>query len=666
MGLTVNDEERVLRYAKLMIFSTLLSIFKFKQHFLISVALVLVLGLAASVYQPAIPGFFMLDDFDNLAPLGHGVASAEGLQTYLATGNAGPLGRPISKLSFLLDDTAWPSEPGPFKRTNLLIHLLCGVLIFAIGRILFRLAAADSFSDWLALAVSALWLVHPIQVSTVMYVVQRMTQLSALFVLLGVVVHLSMRMSDAALTLRRLLVLSFSLGIFTSLAVLSKESGILLPVYILVAELTILAARKSTPRFRAWRTLFVYLPSALLLGYLLYIPRWLGSYTNRDFTLSERLLTQPVVLGDYLYYIVTLKVSGLGLFQDDYPIYRSLVDLPVLGAVIMLAALFWLALSLRKRLPLVSFGILWYFAGHLLEGSTVSLELYFEHRNYLPLFGLLVAFLAAAYFILQRVTLYSRQIILFAALGGGLLSSGITFGYASEWSSPLRLMPIWAVEHPDSPRAQRTYAHTLALAGMTKEALFELDEAYKRFPHDLSIPVMSASIACQTDQPLRYDFSLLAERIGLHRWTDGLRPALQELIGKLPGTYCAEFNSRLERFVAALEGLPGASVRSRGGFKVLQGELAEQRSDLYAALTAYVAIEETLPSVDSALRLTGLYLRMGEFDMALEWLVIAEERDRPDGRGWGPRRRHDFVRHREGIERLAEFSRQTRERTLVP
>jgi hypothetical protein len=76
------------------------------------VALLFMLLLVAAwmVYQPAIEGPFLLDDYDNLGLLSNNIDSLGGLNYYLSHGNAGPLGRPIAKLSFLLDDNAWPSE----------------------------------------------------------------------------------------------------------------------------------------------------------------------------------------------------------------------------------------------------------------------------------------------------------------------------------------------------------------------------------------------------------------------------------------------------------------------------------------------------------------------------------------------------------------------------
>ena len=89
---------------------------------------------------------------------------------------------PVSMLSFLLDAQDWPANPAPFKYTNILIHLLCGLafcwLSFLLSQLLQLSRAA---SAQIALFVMGIWLVHPLNVSTTLYVVQRMTQLMTLF-----------------------------------------------------------------------------------------------------------------------------------------------------------------------------------------------------------------------------------------------------------------------------------------------------------------------------------------------------------------------------------------------------------------------------------------------------------------------------------------------------
>jgi len=595
----------------------------------LAAAFLVVLVAAALVYQPALKGPFLLDDFDNLGVLKHQVVDLQSLKSYLATGNAGPLGRPIAKLSFLLDDNAWPSSPDNFKRTNLYIHLLIGVVVFAAFRLMLRFRLTPSAADWSALFIAAFFLLHPLQVSTTMYVVQRMTQLASLFVMLGVALHVYWRTKFDAIGYRELIWMTSSLGVCGLLAILSKESGVLLPVFTLVAEATLLSNASQGQLFKRWKWLCLIVPTAGLMLYVAYWPRWLASYDNRDFSLSERLFTEPVVLLDYLRAIVTMKVTGLGLFHDDFPVYSDGLSLrPALSALTLVTALM-LSVLYRKRYPVVCFGVLWFFAAHLLESTTIALELYFEHRNYVAMLGPVLAVGYLLYAGLRRV---SPDVAQLAPLLAGLfllIGSLSTWGYAKEWSSLDRIINIWAMEHRDSLRAQRSLAHLLAMNNKPSEALDVLDDTYRRFPHDLSLPVISQDIACFFDLPRRYTFEDLVHRVGEHKVTDGLRVAMTELSRNILKKSCVDEAEAVHKLLKALPNINKSGV-PRGleaTFTFLDGELYLAQQQWMQALRAYLKVEAILPTVGSALRLSDFYTLLGDVKLAREFLLLSEKRN---------------------------------------
>jgi len=600
---------------------------------LVSIAFVVMLALTWFVYQPGLSGPFFLDDFDNLSALDGGVESVDDLRHYLNIGNAGPLGRPIAKLSFLLDDNNWPSEPGDFKYTNLAIHILVGIIGFVVLRSLGRRLLKDASANWIALAATAIWLMHPMQVSTVLYVVQRMTQLSTLFILLGVAVHIFLRARHPNPKIVPLALLSLSLGLFTLLAMLSKESGALLPVYVLVIEATILASKNQSALFVWWKRVNLLAPTVVILAYVLYFPKWIGSYANRDFTLVERLLTQSVVLWDYIESLFDLKVHKLGLFQDDYPIYSSLWTPEVFFALLGIVFLIGFALRFRSTYPVLSFGVLWFFAGHIIESSAVPLELYFEHRNYLPYLGPIFAFV---FLIGGAIKRYVKEIPKFEVVVFSLLITvvgGITWGYSSEWGDARRILPIWSSEHPNSLRAQRTFAQHLATIGLPDAALDVVDDTYEVFPHDLSLPLMSLSFSCAFEKPIRYDMAELAKNTAQHRWTDGLRPVVANLSDFIHKTSCASIAPDVANVLKGTKVFEGQGTNTSGvaSLQVIAGDLMLRSGNADGALEFYFDVDNMLPSVDSATRLAGVYLRAGDFLSARKMLEVAIERDSKDG-----------------------------------
>src|SRR5690606_37588290 len=147
-----------------------------------------VLGVAiltAIVYFPGLNGPFLFDDPPNiLIPFQAWLDGKTGWQELVLGNRSGMLGRPISMLTFLANASTTGLSVVPFKATNVAIHILSGVLIYIL---LERLLACDPNlkvkARAIALLVTAIWLLHPMQVSTVLYVVQRMAQLSAFFTL---------------------------------------------------------------------------------------------------------------------------------------------------------------------------------------------------------------------------------------------------------------------------------------------------------------------------------------------------------------------------------------------------------------------------------------------------------------------------------------------------
>ncbi|MCP5091726.1 MAG: hypothetical protein GY949_12460, partial [Gammaproteobacteria bacterium] len=283
-----------------------------------------VVGIFA--YFPGLKGPFMLDDLGSIAELGHlgGVKDWSSFKVFVLGGHAGPTGRPLALLSFLIDANNWPTDPWPFKRTNLVIHLINGALLgVLIGRILALLQFDKQNARWIALLSAACWLLHPFLVSTTLYAVQRMAQLSTLFVLAGLVSYLYGRSLIDTNKTKAYWIMSLSVGLFTFLAMVSKENGILLPFLIVVVESTVVASQQ--PRLahlnRYWAAAFLILPSLVIASYLgtkFFTDDFFEVVPPREFSIYERLLTQPRILVDYLRHWFIPELYTTGVFQDHF------------------------------------------------------------------------------------------------------------------------------------------------------------------------------------------------------------------------------------------------------------------------------------------------------------------------------------------------------------
>ena len=429
--------------------------------------LIALIVLCVAAYLPGLSGGFLFDDFsallDNTALHAIGTSAQSWLAVALSS-DAGILRRPISMLTFGMNVAVFGMNPLAFKLVNLGIHLLNGVLFYALARrIAARLVPAAAMPsslapERLALLATGLWLLHPLNVSSVIYVVQRMNELATLFILGGLLCYSDGRVrslrGEPALPSAIL-----GLCLFGALAVLSKENGALIFVYALVIEAICFRFDASEPNQRRFIHGFFWLsgamPLALFTVYLLSHPQWLSdSFASRDFTLWERLLSEGRILCDYLLWIFVPNPAWMGTFHDDIVLSTGFFQpISTVFAIVFLLALTIAAWRLRCRNPGFAFGVAWFLVGHSMESTILPLELVFEHRNYLPMAGLLLGAVCAvgpwaASHSSGRATAVAGTALILAC-------AGLTTIRATSWGNPLTLALTDALNHSASARPSK-------------------------------------------------------------------------------------------------------------------------------------------------------------------------------------------------------------------
>ena len=364
----------------------------------LGIAVLAIVILAA--YWPGLTGPFLFDDYPNIvdnAKVHLAALDFESLKNSAMGYEPGSVGRPLATLSFALNWYFSGENPWSYKLTGLVIHIVNAWLVFALLLKMTRSAEISSVQRGIGycLVVALLWAVHPLQVSTVLYVVQRMESLSLTFVLLALIVYLHGRqrqMEGGA----GWAWLCFS-GALALVGLLSKESAVLFGAYAFSLEISLFHFAANSRRDRRLLTA-LYLVAGLVASVIFFgwlLPRALQpwAFQGRDFTLYERLLTQGRVLVLYLQQIVLPVPKSLLFYYDAYPKSVGLLSpLTTVFSWIFIGALLcagWLA---RRSMPLLSLGIFWFFAGHLLTSNAIDLELVFEHRNYFSVLGVLLVF----------------------------------------------------------------------------------------------------------------------------------------------------------------------------------------------------------------------------------------------------------------------------------
>lgn len=427
--------------------------------------------LCVAVYAPGLGGGFLFDDIPNIVDNpALGTLSGPTPDWFAAAllSGSGALRRPVSMLSFGLNVRTFGMDAFAFKAVNLAIHLLSGLLLYAFARrVAPRLLPAGTSQrtgDYVALACVAWWLLHPLHVSTVLYVVQRMTELSALFTLAGLLCYVEGRQKalngEGGLTAGIL-----GLSLFGLLAVFSKENGALIVLLALVTEWLCFRFAGSPATRRSLQAFFLFfavLPALAGLAYLLTHGNILAHERN-GFTFYTHLLSDARVLCAYLAWIVLPLPSWLGMFHDDIPVSTSLLSpASTLLSIVFLLALSAVAWRARRRCPGITFAIGWFLLAQSMEQGIIPLELVFEHRNYLPSTGLLLGVCCAATPLLRHL---SRGALATAGAVALLALSGATFARATAWGNPLSLALTDARHHPESSRSQYQAGREIMLAG---------------------------------------------------------------------------------------------------------------------------------------------------------------------------------------------------------
>ena len=367
-------------------------------------------------------------------------------------------------------------------------------------------------------------------------------------------------------------------------------------------------------------TLFV--PAVLGCAWLLRGALRAASWSGRDFTLGQRLLTEPRVLVDYLHWTLLPNPMVLSLYHDE--IVKStglLTPWTTLGSILLLAGLIVAAVLLRNRRPLVSLGIGWFFAAQLLTATIIPLELVYEQRMYFASIGVLLAAGALLLSLRWKVAWgLLRGFVVFAALLWFAVATNLR---AQEWSNPLRLAIAEANRHPESARAVYEAGRLLLIASQYQPGE-QLDASQKYLRQAAAIPGSSAL----ADQALIMIVDHHRQGADAEYWRqmiDKLRgqPTRQEDISALIsltncyGADICKFEvSWLQRAYEAALSRPHPIARLLGAYADFQ---RDQLHDVVQA-EKYLALAVAGDPGEPAYRedLAALYARNGQTDKALE------------------------------------------------
>lgn len=597
------------------------------------------LSLGAAVYQPGLSGGFLFDDFANLDALG-ATGPVDDWATfwrYVTSGTADPTGRPVALLSFLIDGNDWPTAAYPFKRTNLVLHLvnalLLGSLLWRIGHLVSPVDVSRQRIASAAILASTFWLLHPLMVSTTLYIVQRQAMLPATFLLLALHGWLQGRvwLSQSSLV-RGAACMTASVSVCTLLATLSKGNGVLIPALVGVVELVVL--RRSDARescIHGLKPLCITLlltPSLLVVVYLASrIPGAIESTPNfRPWTLGQRLLSEPRILIDYLSLLWVPRPFTAGLYNDNVIVSTSIATpWTTLPAMLMVLAAPICAWRFRKRYPLASSATLFFWIGHSIESSVIPLELYYEHRNYLPA---LLMFWPLAWWLVMPGSHPKARLTLSIAIT--LVLASMTYARASLWGDDEEQALVWAALNPDSPRAQTTAALHEMHMGRPDLAYTRLTSLEETMSNEVQIALNRLGASCRMGGLRPGD--LTAAMTAVHTTNRGSNLSfkwMDSMLKVVATESCPGMTlENLEALVDLAEANPRLNANSgrKQEFLNIRARIELVRKNADAALTQFNAALDSRPAHSTALEQAATLGRAGYPRHALKHLEHFENR----------------------------------------
>lgn len=475
------------------------------------------------VYLQAADGPYLVDDMSNLVNNDKLIITEFSFETIKEAALSSPASRfyrPVSMLTFAANySLAGDKSPFPVKLTNIILHLVIGFGIFILTRRLFPYlmhgtAGTDKYAvNIVSLLTTLLWLSHPLFVSTVLYPVQRMAMLSAFFVIYGCIIYLYLRERIISEN-RGHTTLLFIIPTITITGFFAKENAFLLPGFMLLIEyycFNFSLPPRAPAYFRTALKSFLWIPVLFVFLYLtyIYIAQSGEALSNYPFSINERVLTQFRILWHYLGWLTFLNPEPLGIYHDDIPLSTGLTQpwttlLSILAWLILLPAAFFL----NRYSKIFSFGLLWFLWGHSIESTVLPLGIIFEHRNYLPGYGPLLALAGLMGMFLQgrdrKPAIAYSLILLFLVLPNLLLHERV-----QRWTDQQSLA-IWLLDkHPDSVHALAVSANYLSAIGDTRHAMQALDRARSLSPDDTAVLFNRIRILCEKHPGQKFDSRLI-------------------------------------------------------------------------------------------------------------------------------------------------------------
>ncbi|OUD16167.1 tetratricopeptide repeat protein [Thioflexithrix psekupsensis] len=447
-----------------------------------AIQLLILLVFTLLIYGHTLDVPFYLDDFSSIEenPV---IYNWQGTLAELWQFSAA---RIVGYWSFALNYKVHHFSLAGYHLVNILVHFLAAATVFLLVRGLLKTPALSCETDnrlyyWLPFFVALLFLTHPLQTQAVTYVVQRLASMAGLFYLLALASFVWARLAEnkrAFWTWSILCLLAMALAFFT------KQNTATLPIAMVL--IGVIFFHDSMKKIAITSVLALAIIGSLMvilisvMGQNPFSLEAMQSLTRETTQISriDYLATQITVLWWY----IRLFFMPLGLHIDyDYPIANGFFQVDVILGLLGHLAFIAFALWKKRQFPLLAFGILFYYLAHAVESSVLPIrDVVFEHRTYLPNFGLA---LLLVWFVMTAMASWfnwrSAMILLTVIT---LVFSGLTLWRNQLWRDPIALWQDNLQKAPEKKRAWVILGKHLVQANRPLEGLQALERSAELVP----------------------------------------------------------------------------------------------------------------------------------------------------------------------------------------
>lgn len=386
--------------------------------------------------------------------------------------------QPLTWLSYVIDYHLYGLNPGRYHLTNLIFHIINGLLLF----ILFK---NMTHAFWQSAFIAALFALHPLHVESVAWISERKDVLSAFFSILTIFCYVFYVKRPNVLRLTAVV-------LFFCFALMSKPMVVTLPFVLLLLDFWPLERFHLHPKAQTNHsdgksTVFGLIAEKIPLLVIMVIFCIISLYTQKNigalvpmdrYPLNIRLGNAIISYATYI--IKTFFPINLALF---YPYPETLQWWKILGAFFMISSITFFIVLKMKQMPYLFVGWLW-FIGILVPvigivqigGQSMA-----DRYTYIPLIGLFIM-LSWGFPELFRNVKYNKFLFVFFAGVFLSLLMELTWNQITYWKNSITIFSHDLEVTTNNYIAHNNLGIALAHRGHVKEAIYHFQQALKINP----------------------------------------------------------------------------------------------------------------------------------------------------------------------------------------